>query len=425
MPEPETKQYISKIVLPSGSTEYELKDLGAREMIEHLIDIGLKFHKSTSASDTPIGVVWVNEQGQTITGTLLASDADHSFIFLVPEDTTPTGKSIYAEYITVDISETSTPDWQWELLGNTDINIDDLGDLAWKDTVTLNKGSGDVVLGASTTFTNSASAVTFTGGTNDTFVKSYPGSTAKLETTSIVGTNGTVSVSQVEKTAVTATNTVFGTDTTASKITTSGKTATNLVLDTPTTASKATAGTAMSLAKAASSATNVSYIGNASTSSILENATVTNEVLTFGAVSVAQGSVTGTNGTESVTPYTFADVTVPVVTSNTTVNFDAVASNTDVTVPVVTSNNEVSADQVTITNVNAAKVASSATVVATGQTVSSDANGDDVLVGLGTATTATAVTGIGTGTAQAQTITVGTNDNVTVAKYGDLSVTVA
>ena len=37
----------------------------------------------------------------------------------------------------------------------------------------------------------------------------------------------------------------------------------------------------------------------------------------------------------------------------------------------------------------------------------------------------TAVTGIGTGTAAAQTITVGTNDKVSVAKYGDLSVSVS
>ena len=43
---------------------------------------------------------------------------------------------------------------------------------------------------------------------------------------------------------------------------------------------------------------------------------------------------------------------------------------------------------------------------------------------LGNAQTASAVTNIGTGTAAAQTINVGTTDQVDVAKYNDLSLTV-
>ena len=162
-----------------------------------------------------------------------------------------------------------------------------------------------------------SSSVSFSGGTSDTFVKSYPGTTSKLETATITGVDGEETFNAVAtNTDYTATKTVFGTATTASKIATESKTATKLVLGTATTASKATAGSAKTLAKAASSATNISYIGNSSTSSILEKATVSDEVLILGSVSVSQGSVTGTNGTESITPYTFADVTVPVVTSN-------------------------------------------------------------------------------------------------------------
>jgi hypothetical protein len=53
-----------------------------------------------------------------------------------------------------------------------------------------------------------------------------------------------------------------------------------------------------------------------------------------------------------------------------------------------------------------------------------DTTGAEVMTGLGTPTTTTAVTDIGTGTAAAQQITVGNNDEVDVAKYSDLSLSV-
>ena len=49
----------------------------------------------------------------------------------------------------------------------------------------MNTGSGDVVLGEATTFTNASSSVSFSGGSTDTFVKSYPGATSKLATTTV------------------------------------------------------------------------------------------------------------------------------------------------------------------------------------------------------------------------------------------------
>jgi len=417
------KLYISQIALPDGNT-YELKDLEARGLIADLAAGSLAFVKSTAAADTPYGVTW-NDGSSDITGTLVASADTKGKIYLVPT-TTGSGKDIHAEYVTIVSGGTSqNPTFAWEKLGDTEMDFSSLGALAYKNSVSLAKGSGDQVLGESTTFTAAASAVSFTGGSSDTFVKSYPGSTNKLATTSIkgVGTDITFNAVSADPGTVTATNTVFGTDTTASKVTTTSKTATNLVLDTATTASKATAGTAKTLAKAASAATPISYVGDANTTSILKTATVNGEVLSFGTAAVSQGSVTGTNGTESITPYTFTDVTVPVITSNTEVTFDAVGSATDVTVPVVSSNSAVTAaGQITLASKTAATSAANATVVATGKVAASDANGDSVLVGLGTATTASAVTGIGTGEAAAQTITVGTNDKVKVAVYGDLSV---
>lgn len=410
------KQYISKITLPNGQT-YDIKDQEARDLIEGLVQAGLKFKKSTNAADTPYGVVWY-DHGTEIVGTLQASAADHSYIFMVP-DSTQAGASKYYEYVTLNEGTEATPSWVWEALGSTDIDIDNLGALAYKDTVVYQQGTQDVVLGENTTFTNSSSSVTFTGGKNDTFVKSYPGVTNKLETTSIKGVGADVTFTSINSsTDYTATKTVFGTSTTASKIVTEPKTATNLVLDDPIKASKATAGTAVTLAKPASSATSVSYVGNASTNSILATASVANETLSFGTVSVTQGSVKGVDGSQSITPYTFQDVDVPVVTSNTPVTVASVKTNTDVTVPVVTSNTEVTTSKVVTKSTTAATSAANATTVATGSLDSTDAVGATIMTGLGTATTASAVTSIGTGTAAAQGITVGTNDKVNVAVYG-------
>lgn len=350
---PQYTDYISQVKLPGSNTVYHIKDSEAREWIEEIASAGIKFTVAWDGESTPdvtkipLGVT-VTYSGTDYTGTLIASASTAPYIYLVYKKTQNTRK-IYSEYITVTQGESGSETYFWEELGDTDISIDDLGELAYKDSVTLSK-STDVVLGESTSFTNSSSAVSFTGGASDTFVKSYPGTTSKLSTTTVTGVSGA---------------------TTASKAT----------AGTAVKRGSADAGTAITCAKAASSATNVSRIALSSgSSSILETATVVNEVLTFGSASVTQSSVTGTNGTETfspavtttneITPYTFSDVTVPIA-------------------------------------------ASSATTVATGS-LSSTATGASVMTGLGTASTATAVTNIGTGTAAAQTITVGTGDKVTV-----------
>lgn len=415
------KLYISRITLPDNNT-YELKDLEARDLIADLAAGSLAFIKCTAAGDTPKGVTWGDP---AITGTLEASSETKGKIYLVPS-VNGSGKDIFDEYTTINTGTKDSPTWIWEKLGDTEINFEDLGDLAYLDTVTLNKQT-DSVLGASTTFTNAASAVTFSGDSSDTFVKSYPGTTQKLATTSIkgVGTDVTFNAVASDPGTVTATKVVFGTDTSASVITTSSKEATKVELGEARTASKATAGTAVSLAKPAAAATNVSYIGNASTANVLTTASVTGETLSFGQEAVVQSQVTGTNGSESITPYTFADVTVPNITANTAVSFNAVGTLGSVDVPVVSSYEDVTAaGQITLASKTAATSAANATTVATGKVAASDANGDTVLVDLGTAVTGSAVTGLGTATAAAQTITVGTNDQVT-ALTDSTDVTVA
>jgi len=418
------KLYISRITLPDGKT-YEIKDAEARELIAQIAAGSLAFVKCTAAGDTPDGVTW-DDDGTSVVGTLTASSETNGKIYLVPS-VNGKGKDIFDEYTTINTGTKESPTWIWEKLGDTEINFDNLGQLATKNSVTLNKQS-DSVLGVSTTFTNAASAVTFSGDSSDTFVKSYPGSTQKLATTSIKGvgaTDVTFNAIDSDPGTVTATKVVFGTDTSASVVTKAAKQATNVVLGEADTASKATAGTAVSLAKPAAAATNVSYIGNASTANVLETATVSGETLTIGKVAVVQGQVTGTNGSESITPYTFADVSVPVITSNTVVSFDAIDTLGSVVVPVVSSSQDVTAaGQITLASKTAATSAANAITVATGKVAATDANGDDVLVDLGTAVTGSAVTGLGTATAAAQTITVGTNDQVTALTSGT-DVTVA
>lgn len=432
MPVPQYSNYIAQITLPDNIT-YHIKDSEARQWIEDMISGGLTFIIAWDGASVPVVAnipagVTVTYNGTTYTGTLAASANTKSNIYLVHSDTSPSvTRDVYEEYVTVNIGTTATPSWAWEALGNTDISLDALGALAWKDTVTLNKGSGDMVLGESTTFSNAASAVTFSGGTDDTFVKSYPGTTSKLATTTVTGVAGEVSFTAVKSAeSKTATKVTFGTDTTASKVTlgTPGV-ANKTTLGTATTASKATAGTAKDVAKVASSATPISYVGSASTNSILESATVDSETetLILGSVGVAQGSVTGAVSNGTITPYTFSNVSVPVVSVSEDVSVPAVTA-VDVTVPVISSHSDVTATFVTTESKTAATKAASATTVATGA-LAANGSGGTVMTGLGTPTTAEAVTSIGTATAAAQTITVGTNDKVQVTKYGDLSVSVS
>lgn len=172
---------ISKITLPSGNT-YDLKDATARQMIA----AGVSFIVAWNGSSTPVpanipaGVV-VTYNDTEYTGTLAATAAQAGAFYLVKSSTQKGTLDVYDEYAVIKAGSTKS----WEKLGDTQLDLSDLGALAYKDNVTLNKGTGDNVLGEATTFTNSSSAVSFSGRTNDTFVKSYPGATSKLATTTV------------------------------------------------------------------------------------------------------------------------------------------------------------------------------------------------------------------------------------------------
>lgn len=115
--------YISQVKLPSGGI-YEIKDKWAREQIAG----GVSFVVCSSASDTPIGVTWTNGQGQTIQGTLKASEAQRGTFYLVPaygdgytvDSSDSSGdQSHFDEYVSAQVGST----FMWERLGRKDIDL--------------------------------------------------------------------------------------------------------------------------------------------------------------------------------------------------------------------------------------------------------------------------------------------------------------
>lgn len=145
---------ISKITLPSGNT-YDIKDATARSAIAKIHTFN--YLVCTEASNTPYGVEWDNG-GTTIIGTLAAAEGTMYKIYLVPESNAP--GDYYDEYITVNPSGST---YNWEKFGSTQIDIDNLGDLAYKDTAT-----GSYTPDGQ----NADSAVTFTSHTTATVLKS-------------------------------------------------------------------------------------------------------------------------------------------------------------------------------------------------------------------------------------------------------------
>lgn len=122
---------ISKIALPSG-TVYDIKDEVARQAAS----AGVSFVRCTDAGSTPKDVEW-DDDGTTITGTLVASASTTGAFYLVPA-TTQGGKDIFAEYITVTYGSGDDKTYSWEKIGTTDIDLSDLKGLAYKDSATGN-----------------------------------------------------------------------------------------------------------------------------------------------------------------------------------------------------------------------------------------------------------------------------------------------
>lgn len=116
---------ISKIALPSG-TVYNIKDEEARSAIAGLS--GFDYIVCDSAANTPKDVTW-NNGSADIVGTLVASASTKGKIYLVPSVNGE--KDIFDEYLTVN---PTAGVYSWEMFGNTDVHMSDLGALAKKDS---------------------------------------------------------------------------------------------------------------------------------------------------------------------------------------------------------------------------------------------------------------------------------------------------
>lgn len=241
----------------------------------------------------------------------------------------------------------------------------------------------------------SGSAITSLGdASTDTFVKSYPGATSKLETTTVTGVSGS------------------------------------------TTASKATAGTAKNVATTGTAVTVASGSLGTETSTRTANtpmwgASVSNETLSFTFKPISTTSVTPAVANGTITPYTFADVTVPKAASAaTTVATGSLAANGSGSsvmtgLGTATTGNAVTgyAEPSTETFAKTVSVTTQPTVsLSAGSSTSTGAvtyvqqvseSGTNNVTFATTGNTAAAITALGAGTAEAQAITVGTNDKVT------------
>lgn len=378
--------YISKVKI--GSSYYQIKDAEARSILA----AGVSFIIAWDGVSTPVVAnipagVEVTYNDVPYTGTLDARTIENRSFYLV-KSTSQSGDSInvYNEYIVVGTGDGR----KWELIGDTKLSLQGLGDLATRNTVTLNKGDGDVVLGEGTTFalhenpslsfgnhttknalgSSTTFATTVTPATkkykltatgtavttaDDTFVKSYPGSTQKLVTTSIKDITNVASVTIPNVTSAGSASTwsfAMGTGDDAETLIISGANGSAPTLGTSLTASNVTVGA--------------------------------NDV------TVATGSVAA-NGSGS-------DVLVGLGTATTG---SALTSASVTTQPSVSFTEDNSNGTTFVTGITSA-----ATSVDTADTVS-------------------AITGLGTPTITKPTIDVGTSDKITIAKYSDLSVSVS
>lgn len=378
---------ISKITLPSGNT-YDIKDAGARELIAQL------------------------QGGQYFLGltTTALTDGATTKPIVIDSDNVNQEKGNIVVYGNAEFIWDGA---KWIEFGD----LSNLGGLATKDTVALNKGTGDNVLGEATTFTAAASAVSFSGGTTDKVL----GSDATFSTT-VTPTTTNIKA--------TASGAAVGADGTAAAITGFGAHSTetfvkSVTADTTkklvtTTVPNVTGNTDVSIP-------NVTNAGTASTWSFaMGSGTDAETLIISGANSTAP-----TLGTALSASKVTLGTAKTVATGAATTSGTGAAVVTDVTIGDSASAITALGTPTTSNCLTGVKVTAQPTVaLATGATAGTGVV--SVATGISSAATTTnnkdevtAVTGIGTGTAAAQSITVGTNDKVKVAVYSDLSVSVS
>lgn len=147
---------ISKIKT-TNNTVYNIKDATARSDIATLQGAvaslnSFEYAICTNAGNTPKGIKWTPSGGQEITGTLEAASTTMYKIYLVPSQNSY--GDVYDEYITVNVSSV----YSWEKLGDTSVNLDALGAMAYCDTASDSYTPAGTV--SQPTFTGTAATIT-------------------------------------------------------------------------------------------------------------------------------------------------------------------------------------------------------------------------------------------------------------------------
>ena len=415
--------YISKIQLPGSAEPYLIKDSEAREMIAGGVSFNIVWTLFDYASSTaptapklatiPHGVeVYYNNGAGHATGTLVASADTKGTFYLVYSKTHVGTLDVFDEYATIQSNTT----YYWEKIGDTQIDLSNV-----VTDVTLTKGT-KVVLGEDTTFTNSSSSVSFSGGTTDVVLG---------EGTTFALTSGDVTFGNVTYSSVLGSTTTF--DVTEPTITVTPST-TNI---------KATAsGTAVGPDGRQDVVTG--YYEPTTDTFVKSVSAETNKNLVVTSITPAGTSV---SVIDDVTDNTSKLVTtsIPNVTGNTNVSIPNVTGNTDVSIPNVTSagsastwsftmgsgneaetliiggansvaptlGNNLSASKVTLgTNLSASKVTLGTEITAATGALSSTGGGASVMTSTSTQSTNVATVGSSVTVATGETSTTGTGSAV-------------
>lgn len=424
---------ISKITLPSGAT-YDLKDAYARQMIAGGINFVIAWNGTSAptVANIPAGVVVVYNNTE-YTGTLTASASTVGSFYLV-KSSTPNGTlDIYDEYTTITTGASGSETYFWEKIGDTQVELDSLGELAFKDVVYISRGAGDNVLGEATTFTNASSAVTFSGGTTDTVL----GSNATFTTTvtpTTTNIKATASGTAVGANGTAAAITGFGNHTTDTALG-SGATFTTSVTPTTTNIKATASGTAVA---ANGTANAITGFGTHTTDTFVKSVSAeTNKHLVV-------TSITPTNGTETVSKVTktaskLVTTSIPNVTGNTNVSIPNVTANTDKTLSFAMgtgdnsetlvisgsgfSGNTYTASKTTLgTALSASKVTLGTAITAATGSVASNGSGSDIVTAVTVSDKTVAKAGTAVTVATGETDANGTGDaivtGVTIGQSG-------
>lgn len=387
--------YISKVTLPSSGT-YLIKDQEARDMIASIGNFIVAWDGTSTpvVANIPAGVV-VTYNGTTYTGQKTAASAEKKSFYLV-KSTTQTSKDVYDEYVVVNTGTESSPTYAWEKIGDTQFDF-----------------GTDVALGEATTFTNSSSVVSFSGGTTDVVLGEATTFTA----------SGTAVGKTTKYLSASASGTAVGANGTATAVTgyPNATTKTFLTQVSPTAQSLDIESVGVVTGNTNVSIPNVTSAGSASTWSFTMGTGTDSETLIIGGANgtaptlgtnlsaskvtststwVANGHVSDSGGGDSV------------VVGITASDDDGVGVlGTPSTAAVLTGVKVTTQPSITLT-ANASTGTGRITYVESLGTVTQPT------ITVGTNDKVTAIKTLGTATAAAQTITVGTNDKVTVLTPG-------